>query len=212
MASFRRLPQSVRCSYCPVRCQRRQLFGTVEKGLSLGTNLCLWMGLIPKRFGDLQRLDVELLPPSHLIARLMQLPVIAAAERNGELVADFKPDSSRLRKPQVMRVGRLAATYETGLRRHKLQMRLVAQPFGLGNGEDALVDPVGNDSGRVWRKRRCQWGWGRPHCPFGLASFIPEVLGNRVLMPAAIIVRWPWDRRRVIGVKADTGISSNRHG
>ena len=35
----------------------------------------------------------------------MQLPVMTAAERNGELIADFEADGSRLREPQVMRVG-----------------------------------------------------------------------------------------------------------
>ena len=63
------------------------------------------MGLFPKSLGDLQRFDVEVTPPGHLIAGLMQLLVMTAAEGNGELVADFKSDSSRLRKPKVMRGG-----------------------------------------------------------------------------------------------------------
>ena len=73
------------------------------------------MGLFPKLPGDLQRFDVEVSPPGHLIAGLMQLPVMTAAEGNGELVADFKADGSWLGKPQMMRVGRLPAADEAGL-------------------------------------------------------------------------------------------------
>ena len=73
------------------------------------------MGLFPKLSGDVQRFDVEVSPPGHLIAGLVQLPVMASAEGDGELVADFKAYGSRLSKPQIMRVGRLPATYETRL-------------------------------------------------------------------------------------------------
>ena len=45
----------------------------------------------------------------------MQLPMMTAAERNGELVADFEADGSGLGKPQVMRIGGLPAADETGL-------------------------------------------------------------------------------------------------
>ena len=35
--------------------------------------------------------------------------MVAAAQRHRELIADFKTDGSRLRKPQVMRIGWVAA-------------------------------------------------------------------------------------------------------
>ena len=73
------------------------------------------MGLFPKSLGDLQRFDVEVTPPGHLIAGLMQLLVMTAAEGNGELVADFKADGYGLRKSQMMRVAGLTTTDETGL-------------------------------------------------------------------------------------------------
>ena len=73
------------------------------------------MSLLPKVSGDWQRFDLEVFPPCHLIAGLMQLPVMTTAERNGELVADFKADGSGLGKPQVMRVAGLPAADETGL-------------------------------------------------------------------------------------------------
>ena len=67
--------------------------------------------------------------------------MMTPAERNGELIAHLEADSSRLGKAQVMRVRRLAATDEAGLRGHELQMRLVAQPLGLTKRERTLVDP-----------------------------------------------------------------------
>ena len=45
----------------------------------------------------------------------MQLPMMTAAERNGEFVADFKANGSGLGKPQVMRVAGLPAADEAGL-------------------------------------------------------------------------------------------------
>ena len=60
---------------------------------------------------------------------------------DGELVADFEAQGSRLRKPQVMRIGWLTAADETGLRGHKSQMGFVTKPFGFGNGQNALIDP-----------------------------------------------------------------------
>ena len=70
---------------------------------------------MPKAPGDLQRFDLEVFPPGHLIAGLMQLPVMTAAEGHGELVADFEADGSGLGKPQVMRIAGLPAADETGL-------------------------------------------------------------------------------------------------
>jgi hypothetical protein len=45
----------------------------------------------------------------------MQLSMMAAAERNSELVANFKADGSGLRKAKMMRVAGLPAADETGL-------------------------------------------------------------------------------------------------
>ena len=70
----------------------------------------------------------------------MQLPMMTAAERHGELVADFEAEGSRLGKPQVMWIGRLPAANETRLRSHESQMGLVAQTLGFGDGENALID------------------------------------------------------------------------
>ena len=44
----------------------------------------------------------------------MQLSMMTATERYGELVADFETQRSRLGKPQVVRIGRLPAADEAG--------------------------------------------------------------------------------------------------
>ena len=77
----------------------------------------------------------------------MQLPMMTAAERYGEFVADFETERSGLGKPQVMRIGRLPAADEAWLRGNKSQMGFVTQPFGLGDGENALVDLPWNEAG-----------------------------------------------------------------
>ena len=83
------------------------------------------MGLHPKASGGLQCIDSEVFLPNFLIACLVQLPMVPAAERHGEFIADFEADGTRLRKAQVMRVRWLTPADQTGLARHELQMRLV---------------------------------------------------------------------------------------
>ena len=63
--------------------------------------------MLPKITRDLERIDLQMLSTRTFIAGLMKLPVMAATERDGELIADFKTDGSGLRKAQMMRVGRL---------------------------------------------------------------------------------------------------------
>jgi hypothetical protein len=49
------------------------------------------MGLAPERGSYAQRLDPLFRPPVRFIAVLMQVPMVLAAERHGEFVADFSP-------------------------------------------------------------------------------------------------------------------------
>ena len=73
------------------------------------------MCLLPKPLGNLQCVDVQILPPCHFIAGLMQRPMMTAAEGYGELVADFETEGSGLCETQVMRIGRLTAADDAGL-------------------------------------------------------------------------------------------------
>ena len=73
------------------------------------------MALLPKTVSCLESIDPQALPPCLLIASLMQLPMVPAAERHGELITDLKTDRPRLRKPQMMRIGRLPPADEARL-------------------------------------------------------------------------------------------------
>jgi hypothetical protein len=79
-------------------------------------------------------------PPCSLVTVAVNVAMMSPAERDGEFVADFETEGSGLRKPQVMRIGRLAVADQTGLRGNKPQMGFVAKTPGLGNGQNALVD------------------------------------------------------------------------
>jgi hypothetical protein len=61
----------------------------------------------------------------------MQLPVVTAAERHRELIADFDPQCSWLGKAQVMWVGRMTAADNAGLGGYEPQMGFVPAPSGL---------------------------------------------------------------------------------
>jgi hypothetical protein len=69
----------------------------------------------PKLARHANRVDACCGPPAGFVAGAVQLAMMSTAERYGELVADFEPERSGLRKPQVMRVGRLAAADQAGL-------------------------------------------------------------------------------------------------
>ena len=62
----------------------------------------------------------------------MQLPVVSAAERDGELVADLDPQRAWLSEAQMMRVAWLAPANKAGLGGDKTEMGFVAAAFGLG--------------------------------------------------------------------------------
>ena len=51
----------------------------------------------------------------HFVSGLMQLSMMATAERHRELIADFDTQSSRLCKAQVMRIRRMTAADEAWL-------------------------------------------------------------------------------------------------
>ena len=55
------------------------------------------------------RIDTDLFPPTRLITGAMHLPVMTAAERYSELIADLATKCTRLRKTQMMAIGRASA-------------------------------------------------------------------------------------------------------
>jgi hypothetical protein len=52
--------------------------------------------------GDRHRIDSHVVPPCDFIAGIMKVPVMKAAERDREFIADLEADCAWLRKLQVM--------------------------------------------------------------------------------------------------------------
>jgi hypothetical protein len=88
-----------------------------------------WVRLVPKILGSFERVNLAIGPPGFFIRALVQLPVMAEAERHGELITGFEAKAARLRKSQMMRVARLSSADKTRLGCEELEMRLVTQPF-----------------------------------------------------------------------------------
>src|SRR5262245_8097210 len=112
------------------------------------------MSLLPKILSDPSRIDLQVFPPSHLVTRVMQLPMMPTTEWYSELIADFQANGARLGKSKMMRIARLSSADQTRLGRDELQMRFVTQPLGLGNGELALVDPIWARAIERYRRER----------------------------------------------------------
>ena len=129
----------------------------------------------------------------------MQLPMMPAAERHRELIADFEADRPGLGKPQVMGIAGLPAADQTRLRGDKLQMRLVTQPLGFTDRELALVDPVWDQA--IARRRRERRGCcgGDIHIGF----FLWKKFLHRAVMAPAVIIRRARDWCRIIRVQSD---------
>ena len=75
-----------------------------------------------------------------LVAVPVNGPMVGAAERNGEFIADPAPHGSRLHEPQMVSVRRLPSAQKARLRRHELQMGAIAIAARFAEGKGALVD------------------------------------------------------------------------
>jgi len=60
------------------------------------------MGFEPQRPCCADRIDSSFLPPHRFITVTMQFTMMCLAQWNGELVTDFPPERTALRKPQMM--------------------------------------------------------------------------------------------------------------
>jgi len=70
----------------------------------------------------------------------VKLPVVGSAHGHGELIADLPSERTKLGKAQVMGVWRYTAADETGVLPDELEVLLVPDSLGLGEGQDAFVD------------------------------------------------------------------------
>ena len=100
----------------------------------------LQMCFEPQLAGREGRIDSRLAPPFGFIAMTMQLTMMTAAERHGELVADLPAERPALGKAQVMGVGRFTAADQTSLLRDKAHMVAIANAPRLGMGENRFID------------------------------------------------------------------------
>ena len=98
--------------------------------------------LFPKPRSDREGVDPHVVPPGDLVAAVVELTVVIAAERHGELIADFGAERPRLGEADVVRVGRGPAAQDARLRGDVAQMVLVTDPSGLTQNQHALIDPA----------------------------------------------------------------------
>src|SRR4051794_31579280 len=63
----------------------------------------------------LGRIEIACDPPGFLVAAVVQLAMMRAAQRDGELVADLTTESSGLSEAEVMGVARLPPAHQAGL-------------------------------------------------------------------------------------------------
>ena len=119
----------------------------------------------------------------------MQFAVMAATERHCEFIADFETDCPWLGIAQVMRITRLPLTNHTRFCCHELQMRLVTQPFWLGDDQLAFVDATGVRTGFTGDEWRC--------------TLPTQLFRYRWMLPPAVKARWTRYWRCVIGMKSE---------
>ena len=79
-------------------------------------------------------------PPSGFIPATVQLAMVPAAERDGELVADLAAERARLGKSQMVSVRGLSAANQARVLGDRPDVLPVADPTSLRQGQQALVD------------------------------------------------------------------------
>ena len=98
------------------------------------------MGLQPQGASSDRRIDASLDPPGGLVTAVMDLTMMAPAERDCELVTNLATKRRRLCKSQVMGVGGPTATDQARVFGNRLDMLAVANSARGWQGQDAFVD------------------------------------------------------------------------
>jgi hypothetical protein len=93
--------------------------------------LAIGARVLPEPERDWKRIDVELPPPCGLVTGAMKLAVMDPADRDRELVTHSVSQRTRLRKREVVRIGRHAAAHKARLPQHEFPVVLITQPNRL---------------------------------------------------------------------------------
>ena len=93
------------------------------------------MRLQPQRAGSNGRINASIFPPSDFIATAMDLAMMAAAQRHGELIADLAPERWVLREAQVVSIRGLPAANQAGLLGNCLDVGSVAKAARLRDSQ-----------------------------------------------------------------------------
>src|SRR6516164_10369911 len=98
------------------------------------------MSFKPERPGGRKRTYSGVLPPRFFIAATMDFTVMRATQWDRELIAHPATEGPRLRKAQVMSIGRPPTTNQARLLHDVPDMFAIANPPRLGEHQHALID------------------------------------------------------------------------
>lgn len=99
-----------------------------------------WMCLQPKGTGYRAWINADVSPPSGLVTEAVDLAMVPATQRDGELIADLARQRAPLGKAQVMRFARRPATDRARLLGDEPDVLTIAHAPRLGEGKHGLVD------------------------------------------------------------------------
>ena len=107
------------------------------------------MRLQPQHAGGDGRINPSAPPPCGFVAAAVDLAMMPAAQRDGELIADLAAERPALGKSQVMGVRGLSAANQARVLGDRPDVIPVADPARLRQGQRALVDQP-SSAGRVF--------------------------------------------------------------
>jgi hypothetical protein len=155
----------------------------------------LCVTFIPQPLGDLQRVDLVIAAPGQLVADLVQLPMVAAAKRDCELVTDFEAYGPGLSKPQMIDGGPMA-----GARRPDMAARPRTSDAPCNEGVWArrslerfyqsgqVTDRIGAGRWKHLPKAAASVQTGCLELAWGTLTQVSQEFDG-----AAVVGRWPWD-------------------
>ena len=98
------------------------------------------MRLKPQRPGGGEWIDGGFAPPPGFIAVSVELTMMPAAQRDGELIADLAPKCTTLREAKVMGIAGPPTADKTRLLSDMANMLAIPHPARLRERQGALVD------------------------------------------------------------------------